>query len=115
MFQYAKCLCLLFQVSFDDIIKLLPNPEIKQVTFNFRTHPFVMRETYSEIHKSNILRLIGYYIKLFIGELSEELGLEQKDQPLLLIMDNTHLMDAASWELLEIINESCKSIGIVLL
>ena len=74
-----------------------------------------MRETYSEIHKAHILRLIGYFIKLFIREHSEVLGLEEKDQPLLLIFDNTHLMDAASWQLLEIINESCVSLGIVLL
>lgn len=74
-----------------------------------------MRETYSEIHRRTILRLIGYYIKLCIGERGEELGLEIKQQPLLLIMDNTHLMDASSWELLEIINETCKSLGVVLL
>lgn len=79
MFQYAKSLCILFQVSFDEIIKLLPNPDIKQVTFNFRTHPFVMRESYSEVHTANILRLIGYFIKLYIGEHSEELGLDHKN------------------------------------
>lgn len=35
--------------------------------------------------------------------------------PIILILDSTHLMDSASWELFDLVKDECRRIGVILL
>lgn len=119
---------MLFQADAELAHKLIePGADVKQCEFNMRTHPFVMRETYMDFNRKMIYSLVIDFICMFVAEtdpavdqsssFQKRLGdsKEIHSNPCLVFLDNTHLMDASSWELFRLIRDECSRIGIVLL
>ena len=99
----------------------------------FRDHPFITRPEYSSEDRQAVIEILTNFVKLVIGEeeslsglmqfgdknqkrkLESDDELSQDKPPIILVLDNAHLMDIASWQLYEALITECKKICIVLL
>ena len=99
----------------------------------FKDHPFITRPNYSSEDRHAIIEILTNFVKLVIGEQGDLSGITQfrnKNQkkkldsddelsqdkpPIILVLDNAHLMDIASWQLYEALITECRRICIVLL
>ena len=99
----------------------------------FEAHPFITRPDYSTADRQAIIQILANFVKLVIGEQEDVSGLASFDNknisrqiesddedspdrpPIILVLDNAHLMDAASWQLYAALSDHCHRICIILL
>ena len=118
--------------------------DIEQIQPKESSFPFVQRPEYEEEHKQEIILVLFHFVKIAIGEGdeirelvpdlqslitgSENAQSESSDKssssnsldmpdnpPFIIIFDNAHLMDAASWDLYEAVRDGCYRLVLIMM
>ena len=105
--------------------------------------PFVQRPEYEDSVKDDIILILYHFVKIAIGEgdeiaelipnlfegvesqsieskslsqsSSESSNVSPPREPFMIILDNAHKMDPASWDLYEAIRDGCYRIALILI